>query len=66
MTKWYIRVCLIFHTKYTDIRYYTKGGQGLRETVTYKNCCGKQHLLSVKEELFKLTGKHMRRARRKK
>ena len=65
MTKWYIRMWLVFHTKHTDIREYTKGGQGLRVTATYKNCCGKQHLLSVTEELFELKGKHMRRARRK-
>lgn len=63
--KWYMRVWLVFHTMHTTVSNYTKSGQGLRVTLKYKECCGKQYIYLEDKELFNLKGKHNKIARKK-
>jgi len=62
--KWYIRVWLIFHTLRTETKVYTKPGQSLKATMSFKECCGKEFIYSYEEELYHTKGKVARRARR--
>ena len=64
--KWYMRLLLVFHRLYSKEEKYQKKGKGLIVTTTYKVCCDSMYMYSLKQELFHLAGKHMRRARRHK
>jgi len=63
---WYMRVLLFFNPMVTTVTHYTQKGQGLQVTASFKECCGKEYIYEIIEDLYNLKGKHNKRARRHK
>ena len=59
-----MRILLVFHTLRTETKVYTKPGQSLKATMSFKECCGTEYIYTYEEELYHTKGKIARKARR--
>lgn len=60
-----MRILLVFHPLQTTVSKYTRKGQGLLVTLSFKECCGKQYVYEEIKDLYNLKGKHNKIARKK-